>query len=65
MISNGCTTPSNTAELIFDSNTVGTELERTTFPVGECSCGNMTRYYWRPILSNETNLLNDAYDNRR
>lgn len=55
----------NLVGLIFDVNTIGTELERTSMPVQEQSCGNLTQYFWEPIVANISTPMTYAYDERK
>ena len=52
-------------ELIVDKYTSGTEHERTIFPIGTSECEKVTKFYWNPIFSNETDYLDFAWQNRR
>lgn len=49
-----CTLPENSVGIVIDDGAVGTNLDAIMFPMAKCDCDHGTKYFYKPLLMNET-----------
>ena len=58
---NECVPPKDTVGMIFDEDSVGTNVDCILFPVAKCGCDKGTKYFYKPYLLKDTNNKLDYF----